>query len=441
VIGLSGTPIDKSPNQLRGVLESCGCMPWSYLGFLKAFNGYKRTIRVGGGRTQEIVDFRRDELGAIIVEPGTLEKLETVMLRRTKRQVAPELPPVVVTEITVDCSRELTAELDALGLAWIGELDADELPPLSAFAQIRKALATSRIPAMLERIAQYEETQTPLLVFSAHRAPIEALQGRAGWAVIHGGIDAAERTRVVEAFTRGELLGVGITIAAGGAGLNLQRAAHALFVDQSWAPRDNEQARARMHRIGQTAESVSVEIFVSDHVIDRHVSKLLFGKAELVRRTLDARYSYTAPTQETAEPEAREAWVARVAGLASEREAAVEQVRRRELATLARRAGGVLTPAQGEERARLRGALELPADAPRADIQAAWAYMISVCDGATERDGQGFAAGDVGISRWLAPAVACGTPHALTLAWATLRKYPRQVAGMWPALFSTETES
>lgn len=440
VICLSGTPLDKSPNQLRGVLESAGCMPWSYFGFLKAFNGYKRTIHVGGGRTQEIVDFRRDEQGAIIVEPGTLEKLETVMLRRTKEQVAPELPPVVVNEIQVDCSRELTAELDALGLAWACELEADELPPLHVFSQIRKALAISRIPAMLERVAQYEETQTPLLVFSAHRGPIEALEGRPGWGVIHGGVDADKRTEIVDAFTRGELLGVGLTIAAGGAGLNLQRAAHALFTDQSWAPRDNAQARARLHRIGQTASSVMIEIMVSDHIIDRHVSKLLWGKEELVRRTIDRRYSYTAPTPATATSESREDWAARVAGVASEREVAAEQARRRELADLARKAGGKLTAAQGEERARLRGAPTSPAPTAEqcADIQAAWAHMLSVCDGAELRDGQGFAAGDVGISRWLAAAVMCGTPHALGLAWATLRKYPRQVAGRWPALFSDE---
>jgi hypothetical protein len=443
VICLSGTPLDKSPNQLRGVLESAGCMPWSYTGFLKAFNGYKRTIRVGGGRTQEVIDFRRDEQGAIIVEPGTLEKLETVMLRRTKEQVAPELPPVVVNEIQVDCSRELTAELDALGLAWADELEADELPPLPVFSQIRKALATSRIPAMLERVAQYEETQTPLLVFSAHRGPIEALEGRPGWGVIHGGVDADKRTEIVDAFTRGELLGVGITIAAGGAGLNLQHAAHALFVDQSWAPRDNAQARARLHRIGQTASSVMIEIMVSDHIIDRHVSKLLWGKEELVRRTIDRRYSYAAPAPTAAASESREDWAARVAGVASEREAAAEQARRRELADLARKAGGKLSAEQGEGRARLRGAPTSPAPTAEqsADIQAAWAHMLSVCDGAELRDGQGFAAGDVGISRWLAAAVACGTPHALGLAWATLRKYPRQVAGQWPALFSTESDA
>jgi hypothetical protein len=443
VICLSGTPLDKSPNQLKGVLESAGCMPWSYMGFLKAFNGYKRMIRVGGGRTQEVIDFRRDELGAIIVEPGTLEKLETVMLRRTKEQVAPELPPVVVNEIQVDCSRELTAELDALGLAWADELEADELPPLPVFSQIRKALATSRIPAMLERVAQYEETQTPLLVFSAHRGPIEALEGRPGWGVIHGGVDADKRTEIVDAFTRGELVGVGITIAAGGAGLNLQRAAHALFVDQSWAPRDNAQARARLHRIGQTASSVMIEIMVSDHIIDRHVSKLLWGKEELVRRTIDRRYSYTAPTPAAAASESREDWAVRVAGVASEREAAAEQTRRRELADLARKAGGKLSAEQGEERARLRGAATSPEPtaAQCADIQAAWAHMLSVCDGAEERDGQGFAAGDVGISRWLAAAVACGFPHALALAWSILRKYPRQVAGRWPALFTNESEN
>jgi hypothetical protein len=443
VICLSGTPLDKSPNQLRGVLESAGCMPWSYTGFLKAFNGYRRTIHIGKGKTQEIIDFKRDELGAIIVEPGTLEKLETVMLRRTKEQVAPELPPVVVNEIQVDCSRELAAELDALGLAWASELEADELPPLPVFSEIRKALATSRIPAMLERVAQYEETQTPLLVFSAHRGPIEALEGRPGWGVIHGGVDADKRTEIVDAFTRGELLGVGLTIAAGGAGLNLQRASHELFVDQSWEPRQNKQARKRVDRIGQEASVVIIEVMVSNHIIDRHVSKLLWGKEELVRRTIDRRYSYTAPDAPTQVSESREDWAARVAGVVSEREAAAEQARRRELADLARRAGGQLTAAQGEERARLRGAVASPAPtaAQCAAIQSAWSHMLSVCDGAEERDGQGFAAGDVGISRWLAASVACGTPHALDLAWSTLRKYPRQVAGRWPALFANESDT
>jgi hypothetical protein len=67
--------------------------------------------------------------------------------------------------------------------------------------------------------------------------------------------------------------------------------------------------------------------------------------------------------------------------------------------------------------------------------------MLSVCDGAEMRDGQGFAAGDVAISRWLAAAVICGTPHALGLAWSVLRKYPRQVAGRWPMLFQNESEN
>lgn len=427
VIGLTGTPLDKSPMELKGVLESIGCFPWSFTGFRKAFNAYDR--QVAHGKT--VVDFRRDEKGAIVVEPGTLEKLETVMLRRTKEQVAKDLPPVQIIEIPCPIDDAASAAFDEIGSEWGDLLLSDELPPIQVFASVRKALATSRIPAMLERVAQYEDTETPLLVFSAHRGPIEALEGREGWGVIHGGVSPEQRSQVVRDFQAGKLRGVGLTIQAGGVGITLTHASHALFVDQDWSPSMNAQARARLHRIGQTASSVTIELMTSDHAIDRHVGRLLWGKEELVRRTLDARYEYE---YQGLQSEPREAWEARVSSTEDKRRAAVEAEDRRRLAKLAER--GQLSPEQADERARLRGVQPFDLGlAPVAAIQQAWAYLLSVCDGAQERDDSGFDQSDVLLARWLSTAVAHAQPHALALAWSKLRKYHRQVSESWPELF------
>lgn len=423
VIGLTGTPIDKSPMQLRSVLSSIGCNPWSWTAFTRAFNGYKKQVT----RFQAVWDWRRDERGAIIVAPGTRERLSTVMIQRKKVDVAKDLPPVTLQELPVKVSRHLSKTLDALSEQWGDMVLDDELPPFTAFAEIRKLLAADRIPAMLERVEEFESAETPLLVFSAHRAPIEALEGREGWAVIHGGIPADTRSQIVDDFQAGKLRGVGITISAGGVGLTLTHASHALFVDQSWAPRENQQARARLHRIGQV-NAVTIELMTSDHVLDQHVARLLWGKEELVRRTLDRTYDYESPEEAELADEDPDAWAARVAAKQAEDERRAAEARKRELAKRTR--GRKLTAEEAEERAEMFAAERDLARCPDGKAEAvkeAWAYLLSVCDGAREKDDSGFDGTDARLARWLGPAVAAGSPWALAVAYSRLPKYHRQV--------------
>jgi hypothetical protein len=211
--------------------------------------------------------------------------LRQVMLRRLRQEVLPDLPDIQYQTIVVDTDKVG----DMLDTKWEevrDELVGNELPPFEQFARIRKALAKDRIPAMLEIVEECEEQDVPLVVFSAHREPILALAKRQGWGVILGDTPPKKRQETVDAFQRGELQGVGLTIGAGGVGINLTRAWTALEVDLDWTPGLNEQAERRLLRIGQK-NNVRIMRMVSNHPLDMHLHNLLSAKIGLIAETVD----------------------------------------------------------------------------------------------------------------------------------------------------------
>ena len=159
----------------------------------------------------------------------------------------------------------------------------DELPPFQDFSAVRERLACTRTKALKEFVELYEEQREPLVVFSAHKAPVEALKGREGWEIITGDTSPSERQSITSRLQAGGLKGIASTIQAGGVGLTMTMASTVLFVDLDWVPANNLQAEDRVCRIGQEANSVQVVRMVSDHVLDRRVLEVLDRKAKLER--------------------------------------------------------------------------------------------------------------------------------------------------------------
>jgi superfamily II DNA or RNA helicase len=183
-----------------------------------------------------------------------------------------------------DMNATTRSQLDQLATKY--GTDFDTLPKFEDFSKVRKALAKARIPAMEEFCQDCEDQDVPLVVFSAHRDPIDKLADRPGWAVITGDTPAAKRQEICDRFQRGELLGIGLTIAAGGIGINLTRAWMALMVDQDWTPALNNQAIARLLRIGQESDKVNIVQMVSNHPLDIHVHQLLADKTAVHKATV-----------------------------------------------------------------------------------------------------------------------------------------------------------
>lgn len=281
--GLTGTPIENDPFEIWGVLTSIGCKPpqWADAGgwyrFLDAFGAVKKPH---GG-----FDFDTDETDAIIVKPGTTELLRRVMLRRTKEDVGQDLPPVTFGEFPVPLTPALVASIEDIEPTIRQHLAEDKIPEIGAYAKVRKAIAASRIPTMLEIVKSYEESGTPLLVLSAHRAPILKLAKRKGWYAVTGDVASKKRTEYNDDFQRGKGFGFAGTFASMGVAITLTRAAHILIVDHPLTPSQLAQGIKRVDRIGQT-ENVHVTIMYSDHPLDVAVTEMLERKSKLIDRTL-----------------------------------------------------------------------------------------------------------------------------------------------------------
>lgn len=279
---LTGTPMKNRPEQLYGMLD---VLEMAY----PVFRGWKNFVRLMNGRKGRWGGYTWGEPEEIV--PSLMRR---VMLRRTKGEVLPDLPGKVRRNLRVNgLSKRVEKQMDELWQVWGSfindQLNSDKpkLPPFEDFSALRAELAKSRIPAMIEYIENCEEQDTPLVVFSAHTECLREAAKRDGWELIDGSVPNEKRTAIVRAFQAGELKGVACSILAAGVGLTLTHASNMLFVDLQWNPADNHQAEDRCCRIGQEADSIQIDRFVSNHPLDLHIMSLIDWKVSMIESTVE----------------------------------------------------------------------------------------------------------------------------------------------------------
>lgn len=286
---LTGTPLMNQPLELWNVLQSANLAKeafGSWEDFLQMMKGKKKTFgRQGkfGGYSWGVPD------------PKAAECLKTVSLRRTREQVLPDLPIKTHRDFSVPLSKKTANScnaankivknildncIDPKGFVQSGKLAKFELK-FEQIAQARKDLAEEKIHTLEQLIDDYEEQDHRVVVFSAHRAPIDKLASRPGWGTITGSTPAKKRSELEEMFQKGLLKGIAGTIQAMGVGITLTHAHEAIFVDQMWTPALNDQAEDRLMRIGQT-KGVIITLLVADHPLDKRVTELLNKKKTLI---------------------------------------------------------------------------------------------------------------------------------------------------------------
>jgi len=284
--GLTATPLLNRPSELWTILSVFGLAReafGSWDNFVTMLGGYRTRFGYEWGQIPDV-----DAVG---------ERLSRVMLRRLRLAVLPDLPgkthrfvPVTLDAKTARLCDAVLAELSAQGVTLAG---LDQVVKNSAggfsfttMSQARAALAVAKSAAAVALVEDYEEQGEPVVVFSAHRAVIDSIGSREGWATITGDTDPADRTAIENAFQRGELKGVAATIKAGGVAITLTKAHHAIFVDQEWTPALNAQAEDRICRIGQDRGCV-VTVLVGEHALDERVAELLAEKSVTISGSVD----------------------------------------------------------------------------------------------------------------------------------------------------------
>jgi SWI/SNF-related matrix-associated actin-dependent regulator 1 of chromatin subfamily A len=425
VTGLTGSPLSNRPEDLFGVLDTIGVAKdvfGKYENFQKLFNAHHNGWAMVYGKPNPIVP----------------ELLRRVMLRRLRNEVLKDLPSKVYSNFVVgEPTGRLKSKLDELWDSWEGALLVGELPDFTEFASVRAALAESRTEAMLDYIENCEEQEVPLLVFSSHLAPLDSLIGRDGWRLITGETKPEVRQEIVNDFQSGKLKGLGCTIRAAGVGLTLTHAAKALFVDLDWSPAANWQAEDRICRIGQKRNSVEIVRMVSDHPLDLHIQNLLIDKIDTIVRSVDKLLEgehKNSPSINSDVGETEEQYLERMKRIEnfhaeeSARNAEESQRQAKE------KAKGKVSAIHSREAARLNVPM-LPLTPERIEsVRQAFLFMLGRCDGAVERDGQGFNKPDAAVAHCLLTA-GLETDQELEAGFMILSRYHRQLKDRFPIIF------
>ncbi|MGI6353646.1 MAG: DEAD/DEAH box helicase [Lentisphaerae bacterium] len=253
-------------------------------------------------------------------DAATLARLRSgvrpFILRRTKRDVAPELPPK--TEQVIWCELEgaqrqaydelkdyyrqtlLGEDNDDAGAKTSGSLDV-----LSALLRLRQAachpaliretyaqVPAAKLEVLRERLAAIGEEGHKALVFSQFTSLLKLVAGQlAADGVSFCYLDGAteDRGALVEAFQTDPALSVFlISLKAGGSGLNLTAADYVFLLDPWWNPAVEAQAIDRAYRIGQTLPVFAYKLIARDTVEEkvlamqkrkRHLAASVLSKA------------------------------------------------------------------------------------------------------------------------------------------------------------------
>ena len=294
-ICLSGTPIENNLQELWS--EFAFLMP----GLLGDRKGFAKRFRTPIEKNNDAV--RRVQL---------IRRIKPFLLRRTKAEVAPELPPrhTILRRITLapeqrelydtiratllEEVREKITEL-SVGQSRIVVLDAllklrqvccD--PRLVKLPAARRVEASSKLDELLEMVTEMITEGRRILLFSQFTSMLDLIKPRlaeAGITFVELRGDTRDRAEPVRAFENGEVPLFLISLKAGGRGLNLTSADTVIHYDPWWNPAAEDQASDRAHRIGQTKSVFVYKLIATDTVEDRIV-ELQRRKADLANVAL-----------------------------------------------------------------------------------------------------------------------------------------------------------
>jgi SNF2 family DNA or RNA helicase len=238
--------------------------------------------------------------------------LRPFLLRRTKQEVARELPARTEIQLPVALSKEEWELYEDARLAAVAELDRqgktvrDEqrrFQVLAALTRLRllashprlydgtSQVASSKLRRLLELCDELRREGHRALVFSqftSHLALVREALDAAGHRLLYldGATPAKQRAKLIAEFQAGDADVFLISLKAGGTGINLTAADYVIHLDPWWNPAVEDQATDRAHRIGQT-RPVTVYRLIARGTIEEQILSMHGDKRALVAGVLD----------------------------------------------------------------------------------------------------------------------------------------------------------
>ena len=250
------------------------------------------------------MEFFRNEFATPIDKFGEQEQKEHLrkllypfILRRTKEQVAKDLPEKTETILFCEMEKEQRKIYDAyrnsyrdkiLGTIDEQGIDKSQLTILQGLMKLRQICDS---PAILNEEEKYPNHSIKLdelareiaenigdhkaLIFSQFLGMLALIKGKlkeqeVSFEYFDGSTSAPDREKAIQNFQNNDECRVFlISLKAGGVGLNLTAADYVYIVDPWWNPAVEQQAIDRTHRIGQTKNIFAYRMICIDTIEDK----------------------------------------------------------------------------------------------------------------------------------------------------------------------------
>ena len=294
-IVLTGTPIENSLSDL-----------WAQMNFLNhGLLGSKNYFK-----QEFMLPIERDKTEEASLR---LQKLiHPFILRRTKEEVAKDLPALTEETITVEMSAEqfelYETEKSAVRNALLNNLrevglEKSTFMVLQALTRLRQiaihpklieedwAFDSGKFNEIMTMLSILVSENHKILVFSSfvkHLKLLAAEFTKENWnySLLTG--QTSDRKQVIEEFQEDPEKKIFlISLKAGGVGLNLTAADYIFITDPWWNPAAEMQAISRAHRIGQD-KKVFVYRFISENSIEEKIQQLQEKKSKLANEFVNS---------------------------------------------------------------------------------------------------------------------------------------------------------
>jgi len=294
---LSGTPLENHLGELWSLFNFL--MP-GWLGDSKSFQRDYRTPIEKQANSQRLAHLHG--------------RIKPFLLRRTKEQVATELP--AKTEIThwVELTTAQRDQYETLRLAMDQKVRAEiarqglarsQIVILEALLRLRQCCCdlrllddhasdldsrdSGKLASLLEMLEELTAAGSRVLLFSQFTSMLALIESelqtrQIGYVKLTG--STQDRRTPVEQFQSGQVPVFLISLKAGGAGLNLTAADTVIHFDPWWNPAVEAQASDRAYRIGQD-KPVFVYKLIARGSLEEKIQQLQQNKANLARGLLD----------------------------------------------------------------------------------------------------------------------------------------------------------
>jgi SWI/SNF-related matrix-associated actin-dependent regulator 1 of chromatin subfamily A len=268
---LSGTPAPKHAGSLWPLLACAGVVKQDYDAFLRRYCRIDFLSQRPIGTKEEMIP----ELRAL---------WQSIALRRTRKQVAPEVPDIDFNFLEIDPTQAPRVDIPA-GLS-------DDALVERAESEDRVLVALAKVEPLLHEIefALDNSLFKQTVVFGWHLEPLRKLVSclnAMGFpaTLLTGETSQVRRQEVQDLFRMGALDVIVGQIKACGTAIDLSAASHCYFLELDWVPGNNVQAANRLVSL-EKGEKVTADVCTWPGSVDDRIQRVLVRRAAELNKLL-----------------------------------------------------------------------------------------------------------------------------------------------------------